>query len=203
MNFKIFTAAALISILLAFAGDLRSQGIDGDPMSRVHDLINSDEIVLINSQTLGSDPLNQTVKGRIFDYDYNQTSVDNRLVPMATQNDSIITNNKRMDVASGNFLGGRFKHMIAAWTGSGNSIRLSVPVIVAGTLTWPSANRLTIPNATITLPNSKVRIITGNFYGDSKDEAVVSYLAPDSTIMLKLINISSSLVPSEGNSINN
>ena len=206
MIFRIISLAVIIRLVLNLSLSY-SQGIDGDPLSRVRDLINSDEIILINSQTLGSDPTHQTMRGRIIDYDYNQSNLDLRLVPKSIQNDSIVTDSKRMDVASGNFQGSRFKHMIAAWTGTGNSIRISVPQIESGSLTWPSANRLTIPNAVLYVTTgqrkSKVRIVTGNFYGDHKDEAVVGYVAKDSSIKIKLINVSTGLVPAQGDSISN
>ena len=41
--------------------------------------------------------------------------------------DSAISGNKRMSVASGNFLGGSFKNIVAAWEGEKNTVSVIVP----------------------------------------------------------------------------
>jgi|GEM_PF-1944873 len=203
---KIVSLFAVILLTLILASELFSQGTPGDPLSRVKDLVNSDEIILLNSQTLGSDPNNQNARGRIIDLDINQTNPDLKLLPKTVQNDSGVTGNKRMAVTSGNFLGGVYKHLIAAWTGNNNSIRISIPQVVSSTLTWSAANRLILPNAI--MPSSRspltpVRLASGNLFGDTKEEVVLGYIGSDSTIKLKLINVNASLVPSLGDSINN
>jgi molybdopterin-binding protein len=203
---KIITFIAVFYLTMILAPELYSQGTPGDPLTRVKDLINSDEIILLNSQTLGSDPNNQTARGRIVDLDINQTNPDLKLLPKTVQNDSTVTGNKRMAVACGNFLGGQYKHLIAAWAGTNNSIRISIPQIVSSTLTWSAANRMILPNALMPpsrSPNTTIRVASGNLFGDSKDEVVLGYVGADSTIKLKIINVSSGLVPSMGDSINN
>lgn len=183
-----------------------SQANDSDPLHRVKDLINSDEIILFNSQTVGSDPNVQNTKARIFDTDLFQINPDTKLVPKTVQTDSGISGNKRMAITHGNFLGGQFKHFVAAWSGSNNSIRLMIPQINAGSLTWPSANRMVLNNVMIpsnVSPKTPVRITSGNYYGDSKEEFILGYVGADSTIKLKMFTVNSGLTPVKGDSINN
>ena len=197
-----------IIFVIAFCSQVFSQkvGMRDDPLSRVKDLVNSDEIILLNSQTLGSDPNVQTARSRIMDIDLNQINPDLKLVPKTVQNDSTVTGNKRMCVTAGNFLGGTYKHLAAAWIGTNNSVRISIPQIVANSLNWSSANRLTLPNAVMPSsrsPKTPLRIASGNFFGDSKDELVVGYIGSDSTVKLKLLTVDAGLIPVKGDSINN
>ena len=85
-----------IIFVIAFCSQVFSQkvGMRDDPLSRVKDLVNSDEIILLNSQTLGSDPNVQTARSRIMDIDLNQINPDLKLVPKTVQNDSTVTGNK-------------------------------------------------------------------------------------------------------------
>ena len=203
---KLTQLLILFSLLIASAPGIFSQGKTNDPLSRVRDLVNSDELIIINSQTLGTDPNNQNIRSRIFDMDLNQSNPDSKFVPKSVQTDSIVTGNKRMTVTGGNFLGGTYKHLAAAWLGANNSIRVMIPQINSGTLTWPSANRLTLPNAVMPAnrsPKTPIRLASGDFYGDSKEEFVLGYIGPDSTYKLKLFTVNSGLVPVKGDSINN
>lgn len=191
---------------LLMSSQIFSQGNPNDPLGRVRDLINSDEIILLHSQTLGSDPNNQNIRTRVFDIDLNQSNVDQKLVPKNFQIDSVVTGNKRVTVACGNFLGGAYKHLVGAWLGTNNSIKIMIPQINSGTMTWTAANRVTLPNATMPSnrsPKTPVRLAAGNFYGDSKEEFIIGYIGPDSTVKLKLFTVNNSLVPVKGDSINN
>ncbi|MBL8007396.1 MAG: T9SS type A sorting domain-containing protein, partial [Ignavibacteria bacterium] len=196
----------LLAVNFLFSQYLFSQGIPGDPLSRVKDLINSDEIILINSQTLASDPNVHTSRARVFDIDLNQTNPDLKLLPKNVQTDSAVTGNKRMSVACGNFLGGTYKHLAGAWTGFNNSVIISIPQINSSAMTWTSANRLVLSNAVLPSnrsPKTPVRIVSGNFFGDSKEELIVGYIGSDSSYKLKLLTVNNSLVPVKGDSINN
>lgn len=204
---KLINTLSFILVLICFtAVNLFSQGNPNDPLGRVRDLINSDEIILLNSQTLGNDPNIQNSRARVFDIDLNQSNVDLKFVPKNFQTDSSVTGNKRMTVTCGNYLGGMYKHLVAAWLGPNNSIRIMVPNITASSLTWTSANRLTLTNAVMPSnrsPKTPVRLASGNFYGDAKDEFILGYVGPDSSLKIKLFTLNSSLVPQKGDSISN
>lgn len=204
--FKKLTISICMILNLMVSAKSYTQGNSADPFARVRDLVNSDEIVLLHSQTIGSDPNNQNAKSRVFDIDLNQINADSRLVPKNAQTDSVVTGNKRMAVVCGNFLGAQYKHLAAAWTGSNNSIRIMIPQVNSGTLTWPSANRLVLPNAIMPpnrSPKTPVRLTSGNYFGDSKEEFILGYLGADSTVKLKLFTVANNLVPVAGDSINN
>jgi hypothetical protein len=204
--FTKITLSFCIILSLIFSDNLYSQSNETDPLNRVKDLVNSDEIVLLQSQTVGSDPNLQNTKSRIFDIDLFQINPDLKLVPKTQQTDSIVTGNKRMAVVGGNFLGAQYKHLITAWTGSNNSIRIMIPQINSGTLTWPSANRMTLTNVMMPpsrSPKTPVRLAAGNFYGDGKEEFVLGYAGSDTTVKLKMFTVSTGLVPLMGDSINN
>lgn len=174
---KLTQLLILFSLLIASVPGIFSQGKTNDPLSRVRDLVNSDELIIINSQTLGTDPNNQNIRSRIFDMDLNQSNPDSKFVPKSVQTDSIVTGNKRMTVTGGLF-GGTYKHLAACLAEQTVSIRIMIPQINSGTLTWPSANRLTLPNAVMPAnrsPKTPIRLASGDFYGDSKEEFVLGY----------------------------
>ncbi len=191
---------------LLFTSISSGQGNPSDPLGRVRDLINSDEIVLSYSQTMGGNPNNQNIRARTVDVDLNQSNPNSRFLFKNNQTDSIVTGNKRIAVTTGNYLGGMYKHTVAAWIGANNSIRLTVPQIIPSSLTWTNSNRLTLPNAIMPSnisPKTPLRLASGNFYGDSKDEFVLGYVGPDSSLKIKLFTLNTSLVPVKGDSINN
>lgn len=196
----------ILTFAILFSTSLFGQGLPTDPLARVRDLINSDEIILISSKTLGSDPSKQNVQGRIMDLDITQTNPDSRLLPKSIQSDSTVTGNKRLSVTCGNFLGDRYKHFVAACTGSNNSITLMIPQISNTALNWTNVNRLTLPNVMMSntiSPKTPVRVAAGNFFGDAKEEFVLGYIGKDSSLKLKMFTVNSSLVPVKGDSINN
>lgn len=201
---KQITTTLIFTILFSTA--LFGQGLPTDPLARVKDLINSDEIILMSSKTLGSDPSRQNVQGRIVDMDITQTNVDSRLLPKSIQSDSTVTGNKRLSVVCGNFLGDRYKHFVAACTGSNNSITLMIPQISNTALNWSNVNRLTLPNvmmANTISPKTPVKVAAGNFFGDIKEEFVLGYIGKDSSLKIKMFSVNSGLVPVMGDSINN
>ena len=203
---KLKKAILSIAILMLAAINSFAQVNKNDPLSRVKDLVNSDEIILLHSQSLGSDPNVHNARGRIFDMDLNTTVVNDKIVPKNLQTDSSVIGNKRMALTSGNFKAGQFKHLVGAWIGPNNSIRLMIPEIVTGTLSWSSAKRLTLNNAMMPQtrsPNTPLRLASGNFYGDLKDEFILGYIAPDSSLKLKLFTVDNSLNLVMGDSINN
>jgi hypothetical protein len=199
------TTLSFFILLLSFTCTF-AQVNKNDPLGRAKDLVNSDEIVILHSQSLGSDPNIHNARARIFDMDLNQTNVDQKVVPKNLQTDSSVIGNKRMAVTSGNYLGAQYKHMVGAWTGPNNSIRLMIPEITANTLSWNSSKRLNLPNAMMPStrsPKTPLRLASGNFYGDVKDEFVLGYIAPDSSLKLKLFTVDNGLNMIMGDSINN
>jgi hypothetical protein len=203
-NFK--NAVLSIAMLLMISAISFAQVNKNDPLSRVKDLVNSDEIIVLHSQSLGSDPNTHNARGRIFDMDLNTTVVNDKIVPKTLQTDSSVIGNKRIALTSGNYRGAQFKHLVGAWIGPNNSIRLMIPEIVSNTLSWSSAKRLNLPNAIMPAtrsPNTPLRLVSGNFYGDLKDEFVLGYIGPDSSLKIKLFTVDNSLNMVMGDSINN
>ena len=204
--FKQFTIKIFMILSFMISVNAYSQSNESDPLSRVRDLVNSDEIIFINSETLGGNPSNQNIKSRVFDIDLFQINPDTKLVPKPVQTDSIISGNKRMAVTSGNYLGEQFKHLVSAWTGLNNSITLMIPQINSGTFAWNAANRMTLNNTLLPStrsPKLPVRLTSGNYYGDKKEEFVLGYVGLDSTVKLKMFTVNNSLVPVKGDSIGN
>ena len=203
---KLFTIKFCMILSLMISANAYSQSNNSDPLGRVKDLVNSDEIILLNSQTLGSNPDNQNIKSRVFDIDLFQINPDTKLVPKPVQTDSIITGNKRMAVTTGNYLGEQFKHLVAAWAGANNSIKIMIPQINSGSLSWSSVNRYSLNNAMLPFtrsPKTQIRLTSGNYSGDKKEEFVLGYIGADSTVKLKMFTVNNSLVPVLGDSISN
>ena len=119
-----------------------------DRLGSVRDLINSNELIMIWSQ--GDDQSSQFCYQRIYDLDLTHPGgVDSTLRKKPIYIDSAIVGNKNMAVATGNFLGGSFKHFVAAWQGPNNTVTVSVPEIVSGTLSWTSTNIISLPGFAI------------------------------------------------------
>ena len=135
-----------------------------DRFAAIRDLINSNELIMIWGE--GPNQNNQTIHQRIYDLDLTQPGLDTRLAQKPIQFDSLITGNKRLTVATGNFLGGKYKHLVAAWAAPGDSISISVPQIEAGTLSWASASRISVPGLTPFGANRKIKLGAGDFYGN-------------------------------------
>lgn len=192
--------------LLLISSSATAQVNKYDPLSRTRDLVNSDEIVMMYSESIGNDADVHNARSRIFDMDLNNTNVDQKIVPKPLQTDSTVIGNKRMALTSGNYVGNQFKHFVGAWIGPNNSIRLMIPEIVTNSLSWTSSKRLTLPNAMMPSsrsPNTPLRLASGNFYGDQKEEFVIGYLGTDTTLKLKLFSVDNNLNMHMGDSINN
>jgi len=172
-----------------------------DRLSQVRDLVNSNELIMVWSQGVNSN--NQFCYQRVYDLDLtNPGGVDSTLIRKPLQIDSSITGKKRIAVASGNFLDGSYKNLVAAWESGDNTVRVSVPEIDSATLSWTNTNELTL-NGLATFQKNKIHVETGNFFGNLQDEFIVAYQGDDFTIHLQLCSFNpGSLVPHLQGNIN-
>jgi hypothetical protein len=186
-----FTVSALI--VFCFSSFPQSSNYK-DRLGGVRDLVNSNELVMIWSQ--GESQSNQFCYQRIYDLDLTHPGgVDSTLRRKPIYIDSAITGNRNLAVATGNFLGGSFKHFVAAWQGPNNTVTVSVPEIVAGTLSWTNTNIISFPGFAV-FGRKKIHVETGNFWGNTHDEFIVAFQGSDSTIHLQLCSFNGgSLVP--------
>ncbi|HTO93167.1 MAG TPA: hypothetical protein VMM80_02305, partial [Bacteroidota bacterium] len=194
---------ALLCVLVLLPGGAIAQPAGyRDRLARVRDLVNSSELAMIWSQG-GGQFSGDTCRQRIYDLDLTAPGgVDSTLVRKPLSIDSAIAGDKRLAVAAGNFLGGAVKDLVAAWAGPGNTVRVSVPEIDPGTLSWTTANRLSIPGLIPNGSKRKIRVATGDFYGDEQDEFVLGFEGADSTIHLQVFSFNpGSLVPQPRGSI--
>ena len=158
-----------------------------DRLARVRDIVNSDELIMIWSQgpSFNAHALHQ----RTFDLDLTRPGgVDSTLVRKPLEIDSAIVANERLAVATGNFLGGKFKSIVAAWQAPGNTITLTIPHLDPGTMSWTDASRLSIPGLAPFGSKRKIHLATGDFYGDRQDEFVLGYEGADTTIHLQVFS---------------
>lgn len=172
-----------------------------DRLNQVKDLVNSNELIMIWSQ--GQSNSNQFLHQRIYDLDLtNPGGVDSTLIRKPLQIDSSITGNKYLSVASGNFLDGEYKNLVAVWETADNKLRVSVPEIDSAALSWSTSNELTLSGLAASQKN-KVRVATGNFFGNAQEEIVVGFQGQDFTIHLQLCSFDpGSLVPHLQGNIN-
>jgi hypothetical protein len=172
-----------------------------DRLSQVKDLVNSNELIMIWSQ--GENSTNQFCYQRIYDLDLtNPGGVDSTLIRKPLQIDSSITGWKRIAVASGNFLDGSYKNIVAAWESGDNTVRVSVPEIDSSTLSWANTNEVTL-DGLATSQKNKIHVETGNFFGNLQDEFIVAFQGDDFTIHLQLCSFNpGSLVPHLQGNIN-
>lgn len=196
------TFLVVLIIAVIFRSLASSQGTSADPLARATDLVNSDEIILVWSEGL-SDIL-QYCNQRIYDLKLQGNLY--QLEPKTKQTGAQIAGNKKMAIATGNFLGGSYKHPVVAWAGLNDSIHIIVPSIVGGTLSWTQVSRVSIAGAlmpTNRSVNSKIHLAAGNFFGDNRDEFILVYQGPDTTIHLQIFSFNSgSLDPVPRGSIN-
>ncbi|HEX9252245.1 MAG TPA: T9SS type A sorting domain-containing protein [Ignavibacteriaceae bacterium] len=195
---------ALIAALIIFATCICTfpqSSTYKDRLGAVRDLVNSNELIMIWNQgeTFGS----QFCYQRIYDLNLTQPGgVDSTLIKKPLNIDSSIVGNRRLAVATGNFLGGSFKHFVAAWEGPNNSITISIPEIQAGTLSWDNSNRLSV-SGLASFGKRKIHVETGNFLGNSQEEFLLAYEGMDTTVHLQLFSFNpGSLAPQERGSIN-
>ena len=171
-----------------------------DRLARVRDLINSQELVMIWGE--GASSSTQSCYQRIYDL-APAGGVDSSLVREPEHIDSALAGNKGMAVAAGNFRGGAVKDFVAAWEGPGHTVTVAVPDVQAGTLSWSTADHLTVPGLAPFGTSPKIRVVAGDYFGDHKDEFVLAYEGSDTTIHLQLYSFNgSTLVPQPAGSIN-
>ncbi|MFI5406713.1 MAG: hypothetical protein ACHQ1D_09405, partial [Nitrososphaerales archaeon] len=172
-----------------------------DRLNQVKDLVNSNELIMIWSQGVNTN--NQFCYQRIYDLDLTHPGgVDSTLVRKSLQIDSSITGRKTLSVASGNFLDGEYKNLVAAWESADNTVRVSVPEIDSATLSWSTSNELTL-NGLATFQKNKIRVATGNFFGNAQEEIVVGFQGQDTTIHLQVCSFNpGSLAPQIRGNIN-
>ncbi len=151
----------------------------------------------------GENQSSQFCYQRIYDLDLTHPGgEDSTLRKKPIYIDSTISGNKSLAVATGNFLGGSFKHFVAAWEGPNNSVTVSVPEIESGTLSWTNSNIITLTGHRSN-GITNIHVETGNFFGNRQDEFVVAFQGVDTTIHLQLCSFnSSSLMPQLEGSIN-
>ncbi len=196
-----FLHVALILALQPISASSQPAGYK-DRLARVRDLVNSDELIMIWGQ--GPSQNDQSIYQRIYDLNLTHPGgVDSTLVSKPVQIDSSITGNKRLAVATGNFLGDKLKHVVAAWAGPGNSVSISVPHIQAGTLSWQNASRLSMPGLAPFGANKKIHVAAGDFFGNRQDEFVLAYHGADTTIHLQVFSFNpGDLAPQPRGSLN-
>ncbi len=196
--FCLFTLTVILTVSLYTPGQTSGYR---DRLNQVKDLVNSNELIMIWSQ--GANSNDQNLHQRIYDLDLTRPGgVDSTLVRKPLQIDSAITGNKTLAVASGNFLDGEYKNLAAAWESEDNTVRVSVPEINSGTLSWTNTNELTL-NGLAAFQKNKIHIAAGNFFGNSQEEFVVAFQGQDTTIHLQLCSFNpGSLVPHLQGNIN-
>ncbi len=160
---------------------------NGDRLARVRDIINNSELVIIWSE--GENNNEHYGNQIIYNLDMTQPNIDQTLVAGSVHTDSIVTGNRQMAVASGNFLGLEYKHFVAAWPGPDNSITVIVPEIDPGSLSWAETSRLSIQGPLSSGGARKIHLATGDLFGaDRTDEFVLAYQGPDSSIHLQVFS---------------
>jgi hypothetical protein len=174
----------------------------GDRLSRLRDLIDNNELIMIWSQ--GENANEHYSHLRIYNLDMTQSEVNQRLVPAEIRTDSLVTGNRQMAVATGNFLGGRLKNFVAAWPGPNNTITISIPEIDSNTLSITESHRVTLPGPLAPSGSRKIQLVTGDFFGSERsDEIVLAYQGADSTVHLQLFSFDTgSLIPEPRGTIN-
>jgi hypothetical protein len=185
------TGIMLLIFLLFCTSPIFSQdAVEGDRLSGVRDLIDNNEIIMIWSQ--GDNSNEHYSHQRIYNLDMTLSEVDQRLVPGEILSDSLVTGNRQMAVATGNFLGGRLKNFVAAWPGPANTITVTIPEIDSNTLSMTSSNRISLPGPLAPFGSRKIHLVTGNFFGSNiSDDFVVAYQGADSTVHLQLFSFDS------------
>ncbi|HSQ76619.1 MAG TPA: hypothetical protein VLT13_13730, partial [Bacteroidota bacterium] len=186
------TSRTLLATLLTLVPLIaRAQdAADADPLARVRELASSNEVVMVWSQGPAVNLQQSTFK--IYDVDLTR-EVDQALTSGPRMEDSLIGGRKGLTLATGNFTDGPLKHIAAAWVRPDSTIELIVPEIDGGTLSWTTANRLTIP---VGDTRTDIRLVAGTFLGDFLDEFVLAYQGADGVIHLQLFSFATgSLLP--------
>lgn len=189
LSIRIPTITILISIFFSLPGLFAQETDTGDRLSFVRDLIDNNGLLLVWGQENDQNIYN--IQQRIYNLDMTEPDTGERLNRNEIISDSVITGNRQIAVATGNFLGNHYKHFVAAWAGPEQSVTVSIPDIDPETLAWTQAERISIPGPLIDSGLQKIQLATGDFYGDDRsDEFVAAYTGADSTIHLKLYSFS-------------
>ncbi|NNE36071.1 MAG: hypothetical protein HKN13_12590, partial [Rhodothermales bacterium] len=164
----------------------------------MRDVIKSSEMILLWTKDMEQGTSDEYINMRMYDLDLAESDLSMRLEQKPIQTDSLVTGNRRVAVAAGNFLGGEFNHFVGAWTGPDNSITIAVPDVDSETLSWTDAERLSIPGPISTSRYAKLHVATGDFFGsDMRDEFVAAYESEDGTINIHAYEfVSGTLTPS-------
>jgi len=179
MRFGLFLLASAVFIP---AQVICQDATDEDPLSRVHELASSNEIVMIWSQ--GPTVQDQHSNFKIYDLDPTRP-VDQSLKTGGRIVDSLIGGRKGLSVATGNFTDGALKNIVGAWSTPDSAIELVVPDLQGETLSWSTTNTVRLAEGTV---GSEVKLAAGNFMGDFLDEVVVAYQSTDGMVHLALFS---------------
>jgi len=203
---KYVTLFAVLAWLVVSALPVLSQENEKDPFYGDYRLGDAAEVLLL-WHTFGE---NQTYQ-KIYDYinlNNPDPNVPNQFAPSTRQSmqDNVDTFSFRpLDTIAGDFDGDDAEDVVAAWEGENRSIRLILPEIQRNSLDWSNANAMTVTNATLIEDDGQtgrqLRLVCGFFDSDPEEEFLLAYWAADSTVHLKLFDISSSLTPQEMSSL--
>lgn len=187
MNSRVLLALFVIcaSLIGLHTAAFAQSGAYKDRLARVRDIVSSDELIMIWSQ--GSTFNKHAIQQRVFDLDLTRPGgVDSTLVRKPLVIDSAVVDEERMAVATGNFLGGQFKNPVIAWQSPGDTITVTVPHVDPVSMSWSDGSRFSIPGLASYGLKKKIRLATGDFFGDRQDEFVLAYEGRDTTIHLSV-----------------
>ncbi len=185
-----------ISILLL--GNILCQAqTPQDPFFGHHKLGSSDELSLI--WHFGS---SIHLKHQTYTYGSNNGASYMDSSAVASDTNTAISGQKRIDAVTGDFTGSGLDNQVIAEEGVNNSIKIIVPVIDKNNLNWTSENILTLSNVLYPNPNNyqtvRFRLIKGYFDQSQTPEIAIAYWNKDSTIQITIFKIDpSTLMPVE------
>jgi hypothetical protein len=126
-------------------------------------------------------------KQRLYDLDLGESNVSQRLASHPVVSDSVIAGPRHTTVATGNFTGSEFEHVVAAWSGPDASITVVVPHIDSATLDWTEASRLTVDAPAAVSQGSDLRLATGDLTGQGvRDEFALGYQDADGALHIRI-----------------
>ncbi len=192
---KTLYSSFVISILLW--GNLFSQTQPPqDPFFGHHKLGSSDELSLIWHSS-GNVPL----KHQSYRYGSNNGASYMDSTAVASDTNTAISGQKRVDAVTGDFTGAGLDNIVVAEEGVNNSIKIIVPSIDKNSLNWTSESILTLSN--VLYPNPlyfqavRFRLIKGYFDESQVPEIAIAYWNKDAKIQITILKIDpSTLIPS-------
>ncbi len=167
-----------------------------DPFLGHHKLGSSDELSLV-WHSGGNVPL----KHQIYRYGGNGAGNYMDSSAVATDTNSVISNQNRIDAITGDFTGNGLDNLVIAEEGYNNSIKIIVPKIDKNTLKWTSESILTLSNVLYPNPLNykavRFRMIKGYFDQSQAPEIAIAYWNKEAAIQITLLKIDpSTLMPS-------